>query len=629
MKPVALVCMPWQLPGYQNVGLSSLKSVLAAKGIRTDIYYFNLEFAEKIGLALYGALAAELRANWVFSVSLFGPCGDGTLDNSWETVKDHPDMRRLVRQLRASAYPGKKLKELAYQTVPRFMDECHRRVDWSQYGIVGFSSVCSLMAALSLARKIKRTHPAVPLIVGGNGVFGGMGHALLKGADWIDYVADGEAEESFPELVENIASGRPGRPVRGISSRVGGKIHLSERAPRVDMKKLPPPNYDDYFEALEKTTLLKKLPRTLCVETTRGCWWAEKHPCKHCSGYTNHDATRYISKSPEQFEKELLHLSRRYRMRDLFLMDDLMGPVHFERIFPRLEKRGEGFRFRVWLRPDMTRRDFERMARAGVSSVYVGVDGLDGTVLKRINRGVGVSENVRVLKWCREFGVSVGWNILYGFPDEQRESYAAMRAVLPAISHLSSPTGILPFRLYRDCQYYRYADRFGIGDVKPEAYYALQYPPSRFDLSKLAFVFSFRRRAGAGDSEKRIGPVKRYVVGWRRAFSDKQTWLRYETHPRGIRFDGRRLSSGERPVLRRQVAEYGLLHKEIYQCCEHEPRSAQEIAARVGDGRRPPEAFLGEVESALSEMRTKGFVLEENRRYMGLALPRGSAFCSR
>ena len=62
--------------------------------------------------------------------------------------------------------------------------------------------------------------------------------------------------------------------------------------------------------------------------------------------------------------------------------------------------------------------------------------------------------NVQLLKWCREYGIAVDWNLLYGFPGETDADYEAITAMLPRIRHLQLPGACGPIRLDRFSPYF-------------------------------------------------------------------------------------------------------------------------------------------------------------------------------
>src|SRR6516164_9826294 len=83
---VLLICMPFAGIDRPALGISLLKAALARVGIDCDIEYFNLLFAEIIGLQSYSLLNytstcepsdgipyTAFAGDWIFSQYLYGP----------------------------------------------------------------------------------------------------------------------------------------------------------------------------------------------------------------------------------------------------------------------------------------------------------------------------------------------------------------------------------------------------------------------------------------------------------------------------------------------------------------------------------------------------------------------------
>src|SRR5262245_54290968 len=77
LSPVALVNMPFAMANRPPVGISTLKSTLALRGIDCDIHYFNLLLARWIGPELYQLISDRashmvFAGEWLFAREFFG-----------------------------------------------------------------------------------------------------------------------------------------------------------------------------------------------------------------------------------------------------------------------------------------------------------------------------------------------------------------------------------------------------------------------------------------------------------------------------------------------------------------------------------------------------------------------------
>src|SRR5262249_21030181 len=169
---------------------------------------------------------------------------------------------------------------------------------------VGFTSMFEQnTASLALAHMIKQAHPAVPILFGGPNCEGQMGAQLLASFPWIDYVCTGEGDNVLPELALQLAGRKAAQPLPGILRRSTGDAAppLTVPAMVTELDRLPLPDFSDYFERTNRSPALPEIHRHLTLETSRGCWWGEKHHCTFCG--LNGLTMRYRSKSPERAQK--------------------------------------------------------------------------------------------------------------------------------------------------------------------------------------------------------------------------------------------------------------------------------------------------------------------------------------
>jgi Radical SAM superfamily len=89
-----------------------------------------------------------------------------------------------------------------------FLDYCIDTIAWEKYAVVGFTSTFEQnIASLALAGRIKAAHPRIAVVFGGANWEGEMGHELHRQFRFVDYVCSGEADLSFPALLQCILAG--------------------------------------------------------------------------------------------------------------------------------------------------------------------------------------------------------------------------------------------------------------------------------------------------------------------------------------------------------------------------------------------------------------------------------------
>ena len=172
----------------------------------------------------------------------------------------------------------------------------------------------------------------------------------------------------------------------------------------------------------------------------------------------------------------------------LWATDNILDMRFFEDLFPRMK--AEGIRFPAFfeVKSNLRRDQLETMADLGINRLQPGIESLSTKLLKRMRKGVTGIQNVWFLRASEELGVHNQWNILSGFPREEREEYAATASLLPRISHLEAPTGWGKIHLLRFSPNHNNAADLGFTDLRPGPSYELAFGPHP-RLTDQAYVF--------------------------------------------------------------------------------------------------------------------------------------------
>ena len=485
MSRVAFVYAPFGACSRPALGISLLKSALARQGIPCDIHYLNLMLANKLGMQPYELIADSwapaLLGEWLFAPSLFG-------ENTQADVA-------YVEQVLWGGYRGTfspaVVNELLRirEGLPAFVDACVERVDWSRYDWIGFStSFHQHCASLALARRIKVRYPDVRIVFGGANCAGAMGAVLCRLFPFVDHVCTGYGDVAFPRLVLAVANGDALPSIPGIVSRNGdGQNAVPHEAARVDdLNVLPYPDYSDYFEQLETVQTPPDFDIRILMEASRGCWWGEKRPCAFCGLNTTELA--YRCKSPERFLDELRYLCENYGDK-IYFVDNILAQPYFRTVLPELACR-PGHSLTWDVKATLTRGQILLLAKAGVKWIIPGIESLSDPILRLIRKGTSLTHNIQVLKWAKQFGVEVIWNLLWGFPGEDPAEYEAMQRLIPHLVHLDAPIAYGHIRIDRFSAYWTSPGCFGITNLRPaRTYRTIFHALSEEDLNELAYYF--------------------------------------------------------------------------------------------------------------------------------------------
>jgi ribosomal peptide maturation radical SAM protein 1 len=482
---VALVVMPFGGADGPNLAAGLLKALLLERGIACDCKYLNLTLCRLAGQERYRQMvklskASALAGEWIFSQIYFG----GSV-SSWESyrreVLDHPlwgiaeEHHGLIQELSAIA--------------PTFLRIAYECCDWAEYDLVGFTSTFEqTMPSLCLARMIRRHHPGIKIAIGGANFEGPMGRPYLDLFPELDFVSTGEADLSFPRLCENLARGDASVPA-GLLSRSAEPPRGAEAAiGPAALDALPFPDYDDFFAAFART-FPGEHSLGLPPQAARGCWWGQKHHCTFCG--LNGETMAFRRKSWERVAEETAEMEARYRPASIFFADNILAMDYFPTLLPHWAAAGGPPKF-FEIKANLRREQVVALERAQVLFIQSGIESLSDRTLRLMDKGISAAQNIALLRWCREVGVSAHWNLIFGFPGEDLEDYPRMHELMQKLAHLNAPEACAPIRMDRFSPNFERWREKGFLEVRPQPCYRHVYPLAEDRLRELAYHFEYR-----------------------------------------------------------------------------------------------------------------------------------------
>ena len=617
---VVLVAMPWHALGLPSIQLGILGRVLERAGIATEVRSLMLAFmehcraettarpdAERITPADYETVGDRRFSiglgDWIFAVPPF---------------RDAPDLdARYLAHLRARSVPeAEVVKALTLRAlVPAFLEQAADEIVAAGPRVVGFSTTFSQnVPSLVLARMLKDRDPALRIVFGGGNCDGPMGAALHRAFPWIDVVVRGEAEQILPDLVRDLLAGGEIRPRPGLCYRDGERsVAVAQAgAATVAMDEIPTPRFDEYFERLAKTGFTAEVMREvrLPYETSRGCWWGAKSHCTFCG--LNGSTMAFRSKSDDRVVEELTALARHHERVDFTLVDTILDMRYFRDVLPRLRESGHDLSLYYETKSNLRREQVRLLREAGVDFLQPGIESLSTPILKLMRKGVTALQNVRLLKWCAEYGIQVYWNVIYGFPGEPPEEYARLAALAPSLTHLVPPL-LCRLALHRFSPYHERPAEYGLEVSGPLPWYRLVYPVDDATLADLAYNFDYRHADGR-DPEVYVAPVREAIDAWQAAnAAGGYRALRYRRGP------GFLVIQDRRPNL--ESADYSFSEREarLVLACE-DGATAAEAHQSLEQADRA-DLDVDDVEEFLDDLVASRLMYEEDGRYLALPLP--------
>ena len=439
---VLLVSMPLSAPHYPSMGLSLLKPELEMLGVACELRYFSLAYIDALGADAHDCLTDPQYymahvGEWVFAAAAHGETAEdefGFFTGYFQ--KAYPEYHTPSRLMTFLA---------ARQEAASFIERCLEEIDGSAYGIVGFTSAFQQnMASLALARRLKARYPQLPIVFGGTNCQGEMGIELHRKYPFVDAVCLGEGDLVFPEFARRTLAGEDCAGMAGMAVRSAGEIVVPARmtVPVEDMDSLPYPDFSEFFAQHARSPIAAEYyPPAAVFETSRGCWWGAKHHCTFCG--LNALTLAYRSKSQARAYDELVYLAKRYG-NDLANADLILDQHYFEEFIPRLAEEGPEVTLYYEMKANLKPEQLVLLSRAGIKKIQPGLESLDSEILKLIDKGCSMLQNVQTLKLAAESGVYVEWLALHGLPGETAEQYRRIAALIPKLQALAAPERLHP-----------------------------------------------------------------------------------------------------------------------------------------------------------------------------------------
>lgn len=617
MNDILLIVPPFRTGRLPAIGVSQIKANLLEAGFPCRVLYLNMDFMHMIGATLYELIGEYFQlGDFIFSHVLFERDRE-TFEASVELLSKNPlnpigDFGKLL----SSVFPHTKTRDIMWPLARKameFTEAAAEKILAQRPWIVGFSSMmaenCASLASLS---RVKRSNPDIVTIMGGANCSGEMGEELLSSFPQLDYVAQGDADHSFVELVRNLRDNRVSKPVAGILSRQyhGDLTDSSNFLKSEDMERLPYPDYDDFFQQMKAFREIRIKDIKLPFEMTRGCAWGARHRCSFCGIDGASYATR--RKSAERVINELEMLIDHYPASQYHCSDSFMDGERYHTILPWLSRNSKVRNLFFETSGALPENHVKKLAAAKALGIQPGIESLSNPTLKLMGKPTNAQKNIQTLKWCREKGIFCSWNYLMGVPGESDADLDEIVKRIEAIHHLQPPRNEVGLIwVQRFSKYFDSPSQYGLEPLQlvPLMYYIYPFPEN--SLRRLSYMFynnfSVKRMRAHGYLK-----LKEVAGQW------------YKSHRRSHLVVARRKERSyilDTRVFRRKFwHRLRGLKSEIYEFCGRSRPLAeivQAFAARAGQQ---------EVEASLHELLENRLMLYIDGRYLSLAIRMGQGY---
>lgn len=500
-----LVVPPFGSLDRPSLGIHTVQAFARRRGHTADIFYGNMAFAAQIGEVAYMLVATfgvlELLGERIMGLPL------GATIPDWMLAELN---RQIIRAAELRGLEPKTLDiALISEGIEKWCADVAAVVSKQHYDVIGFSTTFEQTNAVALLAKIcRRTAPDAKLVVGGANCEGPMASAISRLIPELDMVFSGESEIAFARYLDDPAN------------FAGQTIIYSP--PNDDLNSTPALDYSGFFQELDRwlPESILRIAGDLRIpyESSRGCWWGQKHHCTFCG--LNGGGIGYREKAPDKVIAELAEIAASTGVTKVEMTDNIMPYSFFDTLIPKLAEANLGLEIFYEQKANISLEKVLALKAAGVNAVQPGIESLNDSLLRLMRKGTSSRQNIALLRYGRSTGVDITWNILSGFPGEYEEWYQETVRLLPLISHLQPPTGFYKVNFDRFSPYYENARHYGIENLYPAPSYAEAFPGCDC-LPDLAYHFHGESTGLTVEGCETLRTVKELVGSWQHLWTQE------------------------------------------------------------------------------------------------------------
>ena len=269
-------------------------------------------------------------------------------------------------------------------------------------------------------------------------------------------------------------------------------------------------------------------------------------------------------------------------------------------------KKKSDTRFFAEIRTVNNPEHYQLFREGGLHSVQVGIEAFSNSLLKRMNKGTSVMDNVLAMKLCAENGIQLDGNLILEFPGSTKTDVTETLRVLDFVLPYR-PLTPAAFFLGHGSPVWQEPNKYGVRSIRHHPYNRLLYPADILkDLDMLIMQ-------GTGDRihQKQLWrPVRKKLVLWKKF----HTTLKQNNLLLSYR------DSGEFLIIRQELPKKPVQHhrltgtsRKIYLACR-EPVATKSLLLEFNSVTEKA------LRTFLDDLETKKLLFQDNDNYLALAV---------
>ena len=282
------------------------------------------------------------------------------------------------------------------------------------------SSTPSIDHDLESVRRIKALLPGTFIaLMGSHATY--FHQQILQDNPEVDAIIRGEFEITTRETALALKRGTPLSSVAGLTIRENGAPRVNPDRPfDFDLDRWPYPDREVVPIGKYQTAQYQGVKGTFML-SSRGC----PHRCTFCLWPGTMVGRDFRVRDPESVVAEMEHLVRNHGVDDIYFDDDTMT-IDRERLLKicrLIQERDLKVHWISMGRVDTVDEELlTEMRKAGCDNMYLGVESGSEEILKRLKKGISLSQVVRAFQLARRAGIKTQAFFMLGGPGETKET---------------------------------------------------------------------------------------------------------------------------------------------------------------------------------------------------------------